>query len=212
MKDFAFKALKQEKNSVWSRLQEEHSPKAKRETGQEEFQDEDIDMSDEEEETKPAKKAKATPLQLALSESLEQNLKEELAKERAQHAEEIREMRRKFEEAQREAMKKEKQEADNQIQYAQTQVVRAVEEMEQTKGGFDSMGRRLLEQLIAQNKESMDQMIAKQNEAMDMMRVQQNEAIEKMQNWFVQTQQECIQQIADARDEKQRKTVTGRGS
>ena len=45
------------------------------------------------------------------------------------------------------------------------------------------MGRQLLEEMMTQKKETIEQMKA----------------------WFVQTQQECLQQLAAARDEKLRK-------
>ena len=35
----------------------------------------------------------------------------------------------------------------------------------------------------------------------------QREAMEQMKAWFVQAQQECLQQLTEARDEKTRKTT-----
>ena len=42
---------------------------------------------------------------------------------------------------------------------------------------------------------------------LDEMMSKQREAMEQMKAWFVQAQQECLQQLTEARDEKTRKTT-----
>ena len=164
MKDFAFRALRVEKQGpVWNSLQED---------------DEDMDENSEAG-SGSFKEWKETPLQIALSKSLEQKLKTELATERARHAEEMRETRQRLEEAQREILERRNMEAESQMQVVQTQAIKSVEDVNMM------MGRQLL-----------DEMMSKQREAM-----------EQMKAWFVQTQQECLQQLTEARDEKTRKTT-----
>ena len=164
MKDFAFRALSVEKKGpVWNSLQED---------------DEDMDENSEAG-SGSFKECKETPLQIALSKSLEQKLKTELATERARHAEEMRETRQRLEEAQREILERRNMEAESQMQVVQTQAIKSVEDVNMM------MGRQLL-----------DEMMSKQREAM-----------EQMKAWFVQTQQECLQQLTEARDEKTRKTT-----
>ena len=70
-------------------------------------------------------------------------------------------------------------EAESQMQVVQTQATKSVEDINMM------MGRQLL-----------DEMMSKQREAM-----------EQMKTWFVQAQQECLQQLTEARDEKTRKTT-----
>ena len=164
MKDFAFRALSVEKQGpVWNSLQED---------------DEDMDENSEAG-SGSFKECKETPLQIALSKSLEQKLKTELATERARHAEEMRETRQRLEEAQREILERRNMEAESQMQVVQTQAIKSVEDVNMM------MGRQLL-----------DEMMSKQREAM-----------EQMKAWFVQAQQECLQQLTEARDEKTRKTT-----
>ena len=164
MKDFAFRALSVEKQGpVWNSLQED---------------DEDMDENSEAG-SGSFKECKETPLQIALSKSLEQKLKTELATERARHAEEMRETMQRLEEAQREILERRNMEAESQMQVVQTQAIKSVEDVNMM------MGRQLLDEMMSKQREGMEQMKA----------------------WFVQTQQECLQQFTEARDEKTRKTT-----
>ena len=160
MKDFAFRSLSVEKQGpVWNSPQED-----------------DEEMEEENEAGSASfKEHKETPLQIALSKSLEQKLKTK----RARHAEEMRETRQRLEDAQREILERRNMEAESQIQVVQTQAIKSVEDVNMI------MGRQLLEEMMNKQKETIEQMKA----------------------WFVQTQQECLQQLAAARDEKLRKTT-----
>ena len=70
--------------------------------------------------------------------SLEQRLKTELDSERARHAEEMRETRKKLKEAQNEILEERKHEAQSQIQVAQTQAIRLVEVNTKTRSDMRS--------------------------------------------------------------------------
>ena len=114
-----------------------------------------------------------------------QKLKTELATERARHTEEMKETRPRLEDAQKEILERRNMEAESQIQVVQTQAIKSLEDANmKNRGDIEIMGRQLLEEMMNQQKEMMEQMKA----------------------WFVQTQQECLQQLAAARDEKLRKT------
>ena len=172
MKDFAFRALSVEKQGpVWNSLQED-----------------DDDMEEESEAGSTIfKEHKETPLQIALSKSLEQKLKTELGTERARHAEEMKETRQRLEDAQKEILERRNMEAESQIQVVQTHAIKSVEDANiKIRGDIEIMGRQLLEEMMNQQKETMEQTKA----------------------WFVQTQQECLQQLAAARDEKLRKKTS----
>ena len=139
------------------------------------LQDDDEEVEEQSEAgSGSSKEHKETPLQIALAKSLEQKLKTERATERARHEEEMRETRQKLEDAQNEILERRKMEAESQIQVVQTHAIKSVEDANtKTRGGIENMGRQLLEEMM----------------------IQQKEAIEQMRAWFVQTQQECLQQL-----------------
>ena len=152
------------------------------------LQDDDEEMEEESEAgSGSSKEQKETPLQIALAKSLEQKLKTELAAKRARHAEEMKETRQRPEDAQNEVIERRKMEAESQIQVVQTHGIKSVEDAYMiTRGDIESMGRQLLEEMMSQKKETIEQMKA----------------------WFVQkTQQECLQQLAAARDEQSRENL-----
>ena len=65
-------------------------------------------------------------------------------------------------------------EAESQIQVVQTRAIKSVEDVNMM------MGRQLLEEMMSKRREAMEQMKA----------------------WFVHAQQECLQQLTEARNEK----------
>ena len=113
MNVFAFRAMSVEKQGpVWNSLQEDDEEmEAESEAGSGSF-----------------KEHKETPLQIALSKSLEQKLKTELATERARHAEEMRETRQRLGGAQKEILERRNMEAESQIQVVQTHAIKSVED------------------------------------------------------------------------------------